>query len=75
MREVLVDFIDYGSYFNLDDMISMQNLVQMIRRERLKYAPPNVRELNFEMYYEHILEDYYKGEVVTKGARHIILLA
>ena len=76
IQEYFVDKVDFKDFCSQSNNISINALIQMIKRERIKYAPPRVRDILFDIQLEHLPSSFLRADImVGHDARHLIFFS
>ena len=73
IQEYYVNNVDFKSFCSQNNLLTVNALVQMIRRERIKFAPPRVRDVFFDIEERHLPDSFLKADVIVDNdARHLM---
>ena len=72
IQEYFLDKIEFKKCLGMNNFPTISSLVKIIRRHRLKFAPPRVRDVFFDIHMEYLPLAFFKGEVLLNDARHLI---
>ena len=72
IQEYFIDHVDYNKCVGQTNFPTVQTLVKLIRRERLKYAPPLVCDIFFDIEEHHLPLSFLKAVItVENDASHL----